>query len=92
MFSNRCRTEISPLDAERLLPTNPKRFSHFEELGAIWGFEICLNSKATRIRTILGAWDALRHAHQGARLFTWNSNVRMVSAYRVTDELIGQVL
>lgn len=47
MFSNRCRTEISPLDAERLLPTNPKRFSHFEELGAIWGFEICLNSKAT---------------------------------------------
>jgi hypothetical protein len=25
-------------------------------------------------------------------LFTWNSNVRMLSAYRATDELIGQVL
>jgi hypothetical protein len=67
MFSNRGRTEMLPIDAERPLPTKPRRFSHIRQLGACRGFTLCLNCKATRIWTFSGALKCSSVAHHGAR-------------------------
>lgn len=42
LFSNRCRTEISPLDAEGQMPMRSQRFSHSGGLTPSRGFQLRL--------------------------------------------------